>query len=740
MKKTNIFKPIFLAMLIGGVAFAADEVIRQDKVKIGKPGSVADKVIELDTGSVNNAQVSSDSSQRLKLRSNTVRKGRGTNTNIVDAFDTGAGNLPQFRWNSATGKIEFSNDGLTFKDVGSGGGAGGGGVVLNANPGFEEGSTNWTASGGTFTINTTLANVGFGLQSGSWDPSAASQTLSGELVAVPAGLYGKLCSLSWYYKGGDANYKAQVFDGTNVIAESSAFVTSTNFSAKQAIYFTCPSSGSIRPRFISSADAALIYLDDVKLGQEVLFSGNSNGLAVAGYIAQAANCQWDRTNTAFGPFTADADCPGPTVSQELGGMTLSTTDTDLPRFTVNNIQPGTYEVMIWGYSSPVSSSDTAFTINDGSTNIGRGYTQGQAGNATQFTAIGTVSYGTFQASKTFELYASNTLSTARVFTSIANTQLNFSLIKVDGLGSEAITIDKSGWRIDANLGGGLPALSTASVSSYTEITNGSLDLQLQAGSASAEVPCSSTNPSTGLTCSAGSESLGIVFTPPTAGTYEVCGAFTQEMDLAVGAVLQTSFQWVETPNNAQTILQESKSYAQAGQQISAGSLTQWPIYTCGTFTFGDTSKKTLRIMYEQSVSGTVNDTTIMIDRNAAIGQRDMKVTVRRRVEFADAVKFTNLVTTGQAEGVKIEAARIANNGTASITRQTGFVQAVNTPSTGRIDVTFVGGKFSVPPSCTCSGETSVYCYIDAAIGHTTSTLTDANVNFNANVALNCVGF
>jgi len=235
MKKTNIFKPIFLAMLIGGVAFAADEVIRQDKVKIGKPGSVADKVIELDTGSVNNAQVSSDSSQRLKLRSNTVRKGRGTNTNIVDAFELEAGNFPQFRWNSATGKIEFSNDGLTFKDVGSGGGAGGGGVVLNANPGFEEGSTNWTASGGTFTINTTLANVGFGLQSGSWDPSAASQTLSGELVAVPAGLYGKLCSLSWYYKGGDANYKAQVFDGTNVIAESSAFVTSTNFFSKQAI-------------------------------------------------------------------------------------------------------------------------------------------------------------------------------------------------------------------------------------------------------------------------------------------------------------------------------------------------------------------------------------------------------------------------------------------------------------------------------------------------------------------------
>lgn len=655
MKKINIFKTILLTMLIGGVAIAADEVIRQDKVKIGRPGSGADKVIELDTGSGSNAQISSDSAQRLKLRSNTVRKGRGTNTNIVDAFDTGAGNLPQFRWNSATGKIEFSNDGLTFKDVGSGGGAGGGGVLLNGNPGFEEGSTNWTASGGTFAIETTLSNVGFGLQSGSWDPSAASQTLSGELVAIPAGLYGKLCSLSWYYKGGDANYKAQVFDGTSVIAESSAFTAETNFSSKRVIFFTCPSSGSIRPRFITSADAALIYLDDVKIGQETLFNGQPINVLYKG--KHDDTCTWSVASTVdvWVDPANDASC-GFSTQKNTGFGTVSSIGSLQPGITFTPPETGVIEVCAWGSFIANNANDyTAVRIVDeDTTELNQAYTLTSGSSAANNSICGF--YDAVKSSaatlkiqvKTRNGTSSLTGFDAANFNADA---INWTMKYVSfAETSEAIAIDKSGWRIDANLGGGLPALSTASVSSYTEITNGSLDLQLQSGSASAEVPCSSTNPSTGLTCSAGSESLGIAFTPPTAGTYEVCGAFTQEMDLAVGAVLQTSFQWVETPNNAQTILQESKSYAQAGQQISAGSLTQWPIYTCGTFTFADTSKRTLRMMYEQSVSGTVNDTTIMIDRNAAIGQRDMNISVRRKVEFQDAVKFTNLVTSMEQIG------------------------------------------------------------------------------------------
>ena len=181
--------------------------------------------------------------------------GNSTNSNKSLIFNLGNGSSnPGFRGNDTSGKVEFTQDGSTWKAVGAGGGAGGGGVVLNENGGFEDGATAWTASGGTFTIETTLANVGFGLQSGAWDASANAETLSNTAVAVPAGLYGKTCSLSWYYKGGDSNLKAQVFDGTNVLAESSAFTAQATFSAKQAMYFPCPSSGNIQARFIASGN------------------------------------------------------------------------------------------------------------------------------------------------------------------------------------------------------------------------------------------------------------------------------------------------------------------------------------------------------------------------------------------------------------------------------------------------------------------------------------------------------
>jgi hypothetical protein len=205
--------------------------------------------------------------------SNTFTLGDGTNASNKSFRVKVSGGYRDLRYNVGSGKWEFTEDGSLYSEIGSGGGGGGGGagIILNLNSGFEEGTTNWTASGGTFTTTTTAADVGFDTTAGSWDPSAASQTLSNDLVTIPSGLQSKPCSLSWYYKGGDANYKAQVFDGTNVVAESSAFTTQSTYSNRQILYFTCPSSGQMRARFISSADAALIYLDDVRLGQEGIF-------------------------------------------------------------------------------------------------------------------------------------------------------------------------------------------------------------------------------------------------------------------------------------------------------------------------------------------------------------------------------------------------------------------------------------------------------------------------------------
>jgi hypothetical protein len=218
-------------IVLAAVAWAAPEKIQSDLLQFGRKASVADKVIEIEQNAgANNPKITSTAAGLdFKFFSKLFQWGRGLAEDVRLVVDRGGSN-PELKWDESSGAWEFSNDGSTFNAIGSGGGAAAsiGGALLNVNGGFEDGVANWTASGGTFTSTTTAANVGFEVTAGSWDASAAAQTLSNDLVTIPAGLFGKVCSLTWVYKGGDANLKAQVFDGTSVIAESAAFSAHTD--------------------------------------------------------------------------------------------------------------------------------------------------------------------------------------------------------------------------------------------------------------------------------------------------------------------------------------------------------------------------------------------------------------------------------------------------------------------------------------------------------------------------------
>ena len=135
------------------------------------------------------------------------------------------------------------------------------------NPGFESGKANWTASGGTFTTVTSGSNLAFGGASGSWTPSASSQTLSSTLQTIPNILKGNAgCGLSFFYKGSDANLNVKVLDGSaSVIGGPTTLSTVTNFTP-QSLYFTCPTSGQLQVVFTSTASSATIYLDQFSLG------------------------------------------------------------------------------------------------------------------------------------------------------------------------------------------------------------------------------------------------------------------------------------------------------------------------------------------------------------------------------------------------------------------------------------------------------------------------------------------
>src|SRR5690242_18049091 len=65
---------------------------------------------------------------------------------------------------------------------------GAGNILLN--PGFESGSSQWTASGGSFAIATSGSNLLNGKASATWDSNGAAQTLTSGYVTIPNGLKG----------------------------------------------------------------------------------------------------------------------------------------------------------------------------------------------------------------------------------------------------------------------------------------------------------------------------------------------------------------------------------------------------------------------------------------------------------------------------------------------------------------------------------------------------------------------
>jgi hypothetical protein len=81
-----------------------------------------------------------------KFSTDTVQFGKsGSSANKDLIFGTQA----RMRFNTTASQLEFSNDGSSFRSVGSGGG-GGGGVAINGslNGDFEAGALNWTQAGG----------------------------------------------------------------------------------------------------------------------------------------------------------------------------------------------------------------------------------------------------------------------------------------------------------------------------------------------------------------------------------------------------------------------------------------------------------------------------------------------------------------------------------------------------------------------------------------------------------------
>jgi hypothetical protein len=309
--------------------------------------------------------------------------------------------------------------------------------------------------------------------------------------------------------------------------------------------------------------------------------------------------------------------------------------------------------------------------------------------------------------------------------------------------------DQVAWRVDANIGGANPDLGLGNVPNYTEITNGSLDLVNNSGPGviPAQIPCSGTNPPTGLTCSAGNESIGVSFNLPAAGSVTACASFSHAAGAPSGSDINTAFQLVETPNNAQTILQEGKVRVQSGSGTLGSNLIR-PIKVCGNFSFTSAGQKTIRLMYEQLASGSPTSSVISIDRSSSVGQRDMHWEVYPLNTYQPAPLLIGSVISGSSGIVRVESAFVTSGGVVSEAAGSDWISGNCTASNPYV-CTFTSNYFSATPTCfanfaqkeagTIGGAGVVQVTDQTSTSVTVRTFNTAFSTANFPFALTCIG-
>lgn len=218
----------------------------------------------------------------LKSEGASYSLGNGTNQDLNINFDmNGTADIPAIKYDSASGEILIKKKvGANFKKVGSGSGGGGG---ENFNNGFgdddnanaEDGTANWSNSGGTFAITTTDPLEGE--QSFIYTASAQNNYVESGVLSFDKDLFrGNACEARVEYIGGDENLSLQVVNGNaTVIAEQ--VLPAHSIFGQESAFFICPNEtdilgdanlGSLRYRItnVGAVAAPLIKFDKSYMG------------------------------------------------------------------------------------------------------------------------------------------------------------------------------------------------------------------------------------------------------------------------------------------------------------------------------------------------------------------------------------------------------------------------------------------------------------------------------------------
>lgn len=551
------------------------------------------------------------------------------------------------------------------------------------NGGFENGTSQWSASGGVFAASTTLSDSRSGLRGGIFDASAASQTLTSAANTVSAGN----AVVSCWFKTAATDYTFSAYDGTNLLV-TQTIPASTVFQ-KIALNYALSSAGQLRARITSASNASVLQVDDCFAGEA---DNVGNGNFATEYTSYTPAINITTNVTSSGKWRRVGDSADLELGIDFSGAptAFSTMEIDLP------------SGFLFDTSKLLSSSSTK-------EHLCFGAWFDPAGGTTRYFAEGSyVDTNTIRVrymNNTGALvYMNADISNSSPFTVVSGAYLRLTCngLPIQGWNSQSV-FDPNllPWYVDANISGSNPDLGTADQTSYVGIENGSLTLTSNAGGLTTQIPCSSTNSPTGTTCAAGNESVGVSFVLPVAGKVKACASFAQDITTGASGLVKTTYQIVETPINAQTITQEGKSRIQGGLGTANGNET-YPYRVCGDFTFSSAGQKVLRLFYEQDTTATVSSNLVLADGSTTNGQRDIHWEVWPMDQSIPMPLLVGGVSTGSTiRSEKIDSANVIGTAGTMSSQSSSWV-TVSRTSAGIYPITFASGYYSGEPRCTVS--------------------------------------
>jgi len=563
------------------------------------------------------------------------------------------------------------------------------------------------------------------------------------------------CLASFVVSGDASLYRGAVYSGSTLVAETFVIGDRTSDAREIPLSAPCGATRTLRVYQSEAGTAPKIYIGGLSWGRNWRVGEVSPGPEFVGAVnVTGCSAAWSvsaqNSATQFGTQT------GCTYSITGNGK-LSAPTTNVPGFRIVNAKVGRYRVTYTGtlenqgtasparfYLCSGSNSTCAGSGNPGpSGSSGATFAAVYAGGSTIQSPSATWDYAVTSDTTNLQLevYGANTSTVAAIY----GTSSSFGTFIVDYFppqsSFQAMNVDLYNWRVDATIEGANPSLGTSSVSSYTGIESSAFTLTNRSGRnvIPAQIGCSSTNSPSGTTCSSGNESISVSFSIPVAQDVEACVSFghqVQDANGAANAAVDATFQIVETATNAQTVVQEGGSKVPSSLQTNSGGggevvANTFPIGSlCGTFSFSTPGQKMLRLMYEQTTSGTIATNAIMADGNTSNGQRNIRWTVRPISQVVVVPILVNGVSTSNTEKNERITRAYGRCGAASALYENpgSWISSIGNVSSGVCNLTLAAGVFSAAPQCTISPVLNVAIQSVTGIQCTTATACTATFN------------